>query len=150
MKKGNYIAAALFAALAGYVIWECSGFPPSKGGVPGPGIFPIIIAIIMLMASISLIMTTLRMRPEEDKPLNLASVGNKRVYLTMIVMIAYLLILPEVGFVATSAILMFALVQWFGRYSFIKCALWSLGIPCIIYFVFSEVLLVPFRFGFLM
>jgi putative tricarboxylic transport membrane protein len=150
MKRGNLAAAAAFAALAVFVIWESRNFPGSRGNVPGPAIFPTAIAVIMLMASLSLIITSLRMRPENDEVLGLFQENRRRVYLCMGIMAAYVVLVQIVGFCVTSALLLFGLIAWFGKYRFHVSALSSIAIVGIIYFVFSEVLHVPFRFGFLM
>ena len=150
MKKGNIIAALAFAAFAGFFIWEGASFPASKGNVPGPAVYPTIVAVLMLMASLSLLITSFRMKPEEDKPIGLWSNDNKRVYISMAVLVLYVFIMPYVGFLVTSSLLLFGLIKWFGNYRFHVCAISAIAVAGIIYFVFSEILLVPFRFGFLM
>ncbi len=47
MRKGNIIAGLICAALAVYVIVTCLGYPRAEAygtGVPGPGLWPGIIA----------------------------------------------------------------------------------------------------------
>ncbi len=150
MKKGNYIAAALFAAFALFVIWESASFPPSKARVPGPAVFPTIIAVVMLMASLSLILTTLRMAPEENRRIALNTPDTKRVYACMGILVVYTVLVPLIGFVTVSSVLMFGLIKWFGKYRFHICAVSALALSFFIYFIFSHVLHVPFRFGFLL
>ncbi len=150
MKKGNLIAASLFAAMAIFIIWESASFPRGKAGVPGPAVFPIITAVLMLMAALSLVITTLRMRPEDDKKLNLGRPDCVRVYVCMAVLLAYFGLVQVVGFCATSAVLLFGLIQWFGKYRFHVSAIASIAVTVVIYLVFSQVLNVPFRFGFLL
>ena len=150
MKKGNLAASALFAALAIFVIRESSFLPGGRAGVPGPAVFPTAVAVLLLMASLSLTISSFRMPPEEDRSLELLKPDCRRVYLCMAVMVAYVVILPLVGFCVTSSLLLFGLIKWFGRYRFHVCALSSLAIIAAIYLVFSELLYVPFRFGILM
>lgn len=150
MKKGNIIAALAFAAFALFYIWEARSFPPSKGTVPGPAVYPTIVATLMLMAALSLLITALRMKPEEDKPLGLLSDDSKRVYLSMAILVAYVVVMPHLGFVTASSVLLFGLIKWFGNYRFHVCALSAIAVSGIIYFVFSEILNVPFRFGVLL
>ncbi|MDR2390272.1 MAG: tripartite tricarboxylate transporter TctB family protein [Planctomycetota bacterium] len=150
MKRGNLAAAAAFAALAVFVIWASRAFPGSRGTVPGPAVFPTAIAVIMLMASLSLAIASFRMRPEDNKPLGLFREERRRVYLCMGIMAVYVVLVQIVGFCVTSVLLLFGLISWFGKYRFHVSALSSIAIVGIVYFVFSEVLHVPFRFGFLM
>ena len=44
MKKTNFIVSGVFAAFAIIIIVIAAGYPPSNHGVPGPGLFPILIA----------------------------------------------------------------------------------------------------------
>ena len=150
MKKGNFIAAAVFAALAIYVIVESSGYPAGRRGVPGPAFFPTAIAVVMLMAALSLVITTLRMKPNEDKPLNLGRSDCRRVYLCMAVLLVYTTLVPVVGFCTMSSVMLFAFIKWFGRYKFHYCAISAIAITGIVYFVFNTMLNVPFRFGVLL
>ena len=146
MKKGNYFAAAAFAALAIYVIVESAGFPVGRRGVPGPGFFPIAIAAIMLMAAVSLIITTIRMKPAEDKPLNLNRPDCLRVYVCMAVLVVYTALVPVVGFFTMSSVMVFSFIKWFSRYRFHYCAISALAVTSAIYYIF-KMLNVPFRFG---
>jgi putative tricarboxylic transport membrane protein len=104
----------------------------------------------MLMAAISLAITALRQRPEKDRKLNLGNPDCLRVYLCMAILIAYVLLVPLVGFCVMSSLLLFGLIQWFGGYQFHISALSALAVTGLVYFTFSELLHVPFRFGFLM
>ena len=58
MRKGNIIAGLICAALAVYVIVTCLGYPRAEAygtGVPGPGLWPGIIAALLLICSVGLI-----------------------------------------------------------------------------------------------
>lgn len=149
MKKGNFVTAACFAAFALYIIWECASFPRGKGNVPGPAFYPTAVATLMLMAAISLCISTIRMTPDEDKKLGLLDPDRVRVYICMGVLVVYTCLVPIVGFCVMSSLLLFGLIRWFGRYKFHICALSSVAVTGIIYCVFNYVLHVPFRFGFL-
>lgn len=150
MKKGNFVTAACFAAFAVYIIWECASFPASKGNVPGPGFYPTAVATLMLMAAISLCISTVRMTPEEDRTLGLLDPDRVRVYICMFVLVVYTVLVPIVGFCVMSALLLFGLILWFGRYDVHVCMFFSIAVTGVIYGVFNYVLHVPFRFGFLM
>lgn len=147
MKKGNFIAAFLFAAFAVFVIYESSPFPVGKRGVPGPGVFPTAVAVVMLMASLSLVITTLRMRAEDDKKLDLLKIDNIRVYISMAILVAYFFLVQFLGFFVTSTAMLFGFIQWFGKYNPFISAASAAAVAGITWYVFSEVLHVPFRFG---
>lgn len=149
MKKGNFITAGVFALFAVLVILQSMSFPAGKDGIPGPGFFPIAIAILMLLAAASLTITTLRMKPEEDTAIGMLSDDNKRVYVCMAILVLYLLVMPYVGFCTTSFVLLFGLIKWFGNYRLPSCALLSAAVVVPLFLVFSYVLNVPLRFGLL-
>lgn len=150
MKKGNVAAAVLFAALAAFVIVESSSLPGGRAGVPGPAVFPAAVAVLMLMAALSLVISSFRIPPGEDMRLNLLAPGSLRVYLCMAVMAAYVAVMPLAGFCAATSLFLFGLVKWFGGYRFHVCALSSLAVTAAVYLAFSELLYVPLRFGVLM
>ncbi|MCB7318848.1 tripartite tricarboxylate transporter TctB family protein [Lacrimispora sp. 210928-DFI.3.58] len=149
MKKGNMTLAGVFSLLAILVIIQSSFYPKGQDGIPGPGFFPIIIAVLMLAASISLIITTLRMLPEEDVPLGLSSLDNKRAYAAMGIMVLYVIVMPVLGFCVTSFLLLFGMIKWLSDYKYIVCCGASAGVIGMIYVVFSVVLHVSLSFGLL-
>lgn len=141
--------AGVFSLLAILVIIQSSFYPKGQDGIPGPGFFPIIIAVLMLAASISLVITTLRMLPEEDVPLGLSSLDNKRAYAAMGIMVLYVIVMPILGFCVTSFLLLFAMIKWLSDYKYIVCCGASAGVIGMIYVVFSVVLHVSLSFGLL-
>ncbi len=147
MKKGSLLAAALFSALAVYVIWECSSFPAGRARVPGPALYPTAVAVLMLIAAISLAISALRMTPEENRPIGIFSQDSRRVYLTMAGMAAYVALMYYVGFFTTSVAMLFGFIKWFGKYKSYVCFAWAVGVAGLTYGLFRYVLLVPFRFG---
>ena len=68
MRKGNIIAGIVCAAVALYVIVTCLSYPRAEAygtGVPGPGLWPGIIAALLLICSVGLIAATLMMKKED-------------------------------------------------------------------------------------
>ena len=83
MRKGNIIAGIVCAAVALYVIVTCLGYPRAEAygtGVPGPGLWPGIIAALLLICSVGLIAGTLMMKKEDLPELPMWTPGTKRVY----------------------------------------------------------------------
>ncbi len=147
MKKGLLLAAVLFSALALYVIWECLSFPPGRGRVPGPALYPTAIAILMLLSAVSIAVNALRMTPGEDRAIGIFAADNRRVYLSMALLVVYVAAMYFVGFLTTSAAMLFGFIRWFGKYRPHVCALWAVGLSATVYCIFRFILLVPFRFG---
>ncbi len=149
MKKGNFIIAGVFSLLGLFVIVQSLSFPRGRAGIPGPGMVPIMIAVLMIVASASLVLSTLRMTSAEDVPLGLRSEGHRRVYLCMAILVLYLILMPQIGFCIASFLLLFGLIKWFGNYRYWVCAVVSAFLTGIVFGLFSEVLHVPLRFGLL-
>lgn len=149
MKKGNFVTAGIFALFAVFIIINSLTFPASRDGIPGPGFFPIVIAVLMLLAAVSLTVTSLRMKDGEDMVLKLFTDDNKRVYICMGLLVLYLAVMSQVGFCVSSFALLLGLIRWFGRYKLLFCAIFSAAVVVPLYLVFSFVLHVPLNFGLL-
>ena len=127
MRKGNIIAGIVCAAVALYVIVTCLGYPRAAAygtGVPGPGLWPGIIAELPMWTP-----------------------GTKRVYISMAILLVYMLVLSTVGFIIPSVIMLFVFCQWFHRGAVWKNAVISIAVILVIYYVFKNFLNVPIDFG---
>ncbi len=147
MKKGNIIIASIFSVFAIFVIYMSLQLPPSKDGVPGPGTWPILISVIMLGAAITIIINSLRNKENEELLLN--TPNHIRVYITMGILVGYLLIMYFIGFFVSSVLMLYILITWFGNYKLLVRIITSLIVVTIVYLVFTQILNVPFRFGLL-
>ena len=142
MRKGNIIAGIVCAAVALYVIVTCLGYPRAEAygtGVPGPGLWPGIIAALLLICSVGLIAGTLMMKKEDLPELPM--------YISMAILLVYMLVLSTVGFIIPSVIMLFAFCQWFHRGVVWKNAVISIAVILVIYYVFKNFLNVPIDFG---
>lgn len=149
MKKGNLFFAGGFSVLAILVIIQSCFYPEGREGIPGPGFFPILIATLMLTATLSLIISSLKMKPEEDRPVVLASINNKRAYITMGIMVLYVFIMPFLGFCVTTFIMLFGMIRWLSHYKSRVCVLISAVVVALIFVIFRMVLNVSLNFGLL-
>ncbi|RHS64643.1 tripartite tricarboxylate transporter TctB family protein [Clostridium sp. AM45-5] len=85
---------------------------------------------------------------KEDLPeLPMWTPGTKRVYISMVILLVYMLVLSTVGFIIPSVIMLFAFCQWFHRGAIWKNAVISIAVILVIYFVFKNFLNVPIDFG---
>ncbi|MDY0287880.1 MAG: tripartite tricarboxylate transporter TctB family protein [Sphaerochaeta sp.] len=147
MKKGNLIFAGAFSALAIFIIYFAMQLPKARGGVPGPGYWPIMISIIMLVAAVTVGIQAFT--KEDDTPLELSTSDHKRVYLAMGLLVVYLLGMYYIGFGIATFIMLYGFITWFGKYAWIFRIIMALAITAVVYSVFVYVLKVPFRFGIL-
>lgn len=146
MKKSNCILAIICSVLSIYVIATAMKYPKGVAGVPGPGVFPIMISVLLLATSVSIMVSSSKM---EDSEIGWLSDDSKRVYISMIVLIVYVVALSKIGFVVTSVIFMTSMLQWFRNGKPVINALISLIFVALVYLVFSIVLNVPMDFGIL-
>ncbi len=146
MKKGNLVLSAICAILGIVVIVIAMGYPSAKDygtGVPGPGLWPIVIAAILLICSVLLAWRTLKMDAAEDTKLELFSTGSQRVYLTMGILIVYMLVLKPLGFLLATTALEFVFIQWFAKKNPLITLVISVAVTLVIYSVFQFALNVP-------
>jgi putative tricarboxylic transport membrane protein len=149
MRKANYIVSGVFIAFAIAIIAIANTFPSNNQGVPGPGMFPIIIASLIIVSALILFMATLRMPESQDTKVDLTSPNVINTYITMAGLIVYVVLLPSVGFVSTTTLMLFLYMKWFSKKAWWKCLAISLCFTLAIYGLFGSVLNVPMRFGFL-
>ena len=105
---------------------------------------PLIIAVII---SAALFINTLRMKPEDDVPVDLTSRNVLNVYITIAGLIVYITLLPLLGFITTTSIMLLLFFKWFSKYAWWKCLLISVLFTVGIWLLFGIVLNVPMRYG---
>ena len=149
MKKANIIFSIIFAVFSvAVIVYTYNTFPAGRQGVPGPGVFPIIVASVMLLCSIIIFLTYIRSK--DDKPFGLISESTIRAYITIGLMVVYLVAAPIVGFLAVTFLFLVGTIKWFSKRGWIYVVSVSLGINVFVYVSFSIVLNVPLPTGFLM
>jgi len=149
MKKANFIVSGVFAAFAIFIIAISMGYPPSNHGVPGPGMFPILIASLILISALVLVIQTLRMPKTGDTAIDLKSKNVLNVYITMAGLIVYIVLMPMIGFIVATSIMLVLYIKWFSKRPWWKCILISVVFTIAIFLLFGSVLNVPMRFGLL-
>lgn len=149
MRKANLIASGIFTAFAIFIITLASKYPPSNHGVPGPGMFPIIIASLIIVSAVALVIVTLKAGSKEDAEIDLKSKNIINVYITMTGLIIYTILLPKLGFVSMTFVMLTLYIKWFSKRPWWKCLVISLLFTLTIFFLFGSVLNVPMRFGYI-
>ena len=148
MKKGNYIVSCICIILAIFIVSMASTYPASKDGVPGPGVFPILIAILLFLSALSLIIST-SVDKTDDVSIKLNDKDTHRSYITMGILIFYIILLPMVGMLLMNIIMLSGLFIWFNRKSYVQYILLASVISIGVYLLFSKILFVPLDFGLL-
>jgi len=148
MKKANIVFGILFIIFSvSVIVFTLINFPAGVNNVPGPAMFPVIIASIMILASLFIIFHYLRLK--EDVVINWLSNDKLRAYIAMAIIIIYVFIVPIVGFYVMSFVLLMILIRWFRKKSFVYTAIVSIAILGLVFVVFNIALRVPLNFGIL-
>ena len=146
MKKINLIFSGICAAIGIFLIVLAAGYPTAADygtGVPGPGLWPIVISAFMLALAALLVMKTIKMPAEKNVDVPMWNEGTKRVYITMGILFAYTLVLQFLGFIIATTIMEAVFIQWFAKKKPWLTAVFAVGITLVIYLVFQYVLNVP-------
>lgn len=101
MKKYNIGISALLIVLSVLVIRSSLQSDAAvQGTAMGPGVWPTILSIVMILLSVVLIVQTLvRPRPEgEEKPIDFTSSGMKRIYILIGLLALFCLLIKLFGF----------------------------------------------------
>ena len=150
MKKGNIIASVLCIALGAYVVITSLGYPKSEvygTGAPGPGLWPGVIGAGLIAASLWVLIKALTTPAEEQGQIEVWGVGQKRVYVTMAILLVYAYLMTIVGFIPTTIVMLFIFVHWFAKYKWWQTLLISVAVSVFVYIVFKFALNVPIDFG---
>jgi putative tricarboxylic transport membrane protein len=146
MKKMNLIFSGICAAIGVFLIGLAAGDPTAADygtGVPGPGLWPIVISAVMLAMAALLVMKSVKMPAEKNVDVPMWNEGTKRVYITMGILFAYTLVLEFLGFIIATTIMEAIFIQWFAKKKPIITVLISVVVTLVIYCVFQFVLNVP-------
>ena len=150
MKKGNIITSTICMIVSIIVLVVAAGYPRAEAygtGVPGPGMWPICIAACMLVTSIALLISALRTKKEDDTELGMWNDGTKRVYISMIGLVVYVVALNILGFIIATILMLFGFIQWFSKAKPVKSIIISVLVTLLIYCIFKFLLNVPVDFG---
>ena len=144
------VSVLLFSLAAFWQAYEISGF----AGLTTPGVFPMLATGTMVLASLFVLADTAR-RPAEAEG---AAVAKRFVaeilpvrHMVLIgLVLAYLLLLPSLGFIASSALFLLAAFQYLWRRHVLITLLLSAGALAAVYVIFRIVFQVVLPEGSLM
>jgi len=143
VRRRDLAAAAVLLAFALFAIIKALGLRFGTVAVPGPGFFPLCLAMALCLASIGLIVQTLRAVPAAVRAAPaeavVSSAGARRsaVAGTLVSLLIYALVLEWLGFLlATFALLLF-FFRTLQRQSWLVVVTGSLATSLLSYLVFK-------------
>lgn len=148
MKKTNVVFSSLAMVFAGFVFFVTRAWPKSKDGVPGPAVFPRIVAGIILCCSVAVLVRTL-LSKDDGSGTSYGTRDQLRVYMTMGALFVYFILMRYLGFIIDSAIMLTCFFAWFSRKRLWQCVIIAIASSLVIYLVFAKCLNVSMRFGLL-
>jgi putative tricarboxylic transport membrane protein len=146
MKKNDMIAGSIFIALGIFIFTQTISYPSPEKGHPGPGLFPNILAILFIGFGGSLIFKAQKLLSKDEMEV---TSGPKRVSNALFVLgivTVYVILVDSIGFLITSAVLLFVLMKILGV-TLLRSAAASITITLFINLMFSKILRVPLPIG---
>lgn len=145
MKKNDFIAGGLFIALGLFIFTQTFTYPSLEKGHPGPDLFPNILAILFIGFGLALILKARKLLPKTEMPCSTPKRISNAFFVVGIVA-AYVILVNRVGFLITSAILLFILMKKL-EVTLFKSVITSVLITLFINLLFSKILRVPLPYG---
>ena len=149
MKKANIVtalASMIFSSVIGFFAVK---MPAGSQGVPGPGVFPLLVCAMMFLSGAVVLAGAVRDKAAEQMEL-IPEEARSRVLLLMAALVIYVGAVFLLGYLTASVLFITAVIRWIGKYSWIRCLAAGAGIALAVYLVFTQVLNVPLYFGLLM
>ena len=138
----NYIVGVLGAVIGGLIMQAASTFPlPFTENGPGPGFWPFSLGAVLCSVAVFLLLYTFWNRTElAGEQVALTSVGNKRVYLMMGLVVLFCVLINLLGFYPASALLIIAIMRLMDYRNIKVIALTTVLTLVFIYLVFGMLL----------
>lgn len=150
MEMSNYVIAFI-AALVGAAIAYTSygyGIEMSMFG-PGAGFWPFILGVALMAVAALLVFDTLRNKKTfQEQQVILITVDNVLVYKMMAIVIAYVIVLPIIGFYLATILFLASAMYLLGARKLPLIASVTLIFNAVIYVVFDELLSLSFPLPF--
>lgn len=137
--KEDAIAGGCFIALAVAFIIPSLSFPGGTAdGVPGPGYFPILLGVLLILLSIGLIVTGIVKKTSFNVVDELFKANAKPFILTIVAVIAYLILWNLLPFLVNTSLFLFALGLIYER-KIVYNIIFSVATTAVLYLVFDNV-----------
>ena len=114
-KQRNLLTSVLFLVFGVFMFIQSQGVKHKIASDVGSGYVPAFIAGCLIVVSVAkLIITLTRHDPDADKKQKSDS-SNIGGVVTVLIMLAYMLAFEPVGFIVSSVVFLFALMNWFAN-----------------------------------
>lgn len=142
MRKGTLISGLLLLALGGYVIVQAMRFPSPPDNTPGPGVFPIMVAVA-LVGLVLLMLLENRTNTDNKPVIDIKSRDFHRVIYVALALGAYVALLEVVGFLIATPLALLATMLIVNRQGIVTKVIVSGLTTAALYGLFQSLLKVP-------
>ena len=160
MKKVSDVISILFIIIAASFFAIAGSFPPGSNGATGPGWFPRIMCVIIIILSVINLVTThlnYSSMTEEQKAADdavikkMVSRDNTIVWVTILATLAYVMGIQYIGFVVSSIAYMLVMGFYYKAHEISKIAFIVIpfALTGVLYYVFTNLLHVVLPAGIL-
>ena len=147
MRFNDSIVGVVLVAFGAWVIFLTRDFPSLKVGIPGPALFPRILAGLLIIAGLVLFTQNFRSRrPLFEVDRTISHLGLLNVLFVCVAILGYILFVKFLGFLIVSFIILFGLMKCL-RVRIHFSLIMASGITLFIYVLFNKFLLVPLPWG---
>lgn len=131
--KSNPLAV-IFLLVAVVVITYASQFP--EGGELGPGFFPILVSVAIIVFAVVDIVV------DDDTELEMSDFSMIPAAVMFVFLTAYLLLMPYTGFLVGTMLFLPIGLYYSNIRSKLMIALISVGLPIVLFYIFSDLFMV--------
>lgn len=148
MKRNDIIAGGMFIALGLFIFTQTHKFPSLEKGHPGPDLFPNLLAFLFIAFGAVLVFKAGKLSPQNTEPSFSTPKKISNALFVLGIVAIYVIVVNKIGFLITSAVLLFLLMKKLGV-PFAKSVFASILITLFINLLFSKILRVPLPYGIL-
>lgn len=157
MRKISMATSVVFIVVAVFFFIISLSFPPGSNGAVGPGYFPRIMCVLVVILSCLNLINDVRghkkmvAKGEKEEELTIFKKENLRVWITVGITLLYVIAVKAIGFVVSSIAFLFVLNTYFRVHQKSKVAfvIIPFAVVAVLYFIFHNLLHVVLPAGLL-
>lgn len=157
MRKISMATSVVFIVVAVFFFIISLSFPPGSNGAVGPGYFPRIMCVLVVILSCLNLINDVRghkkmvAKGEKEEELTIFKKENLRVWITVGITLLYVIAVKAIGFVVSSIAFLFVLNTYFRVHQKSKVAfvIIPFAVVVVLYFIFHNLLHVVLPAGLL-
>jgi len=146
----SYLPSALFIACSLIAIVQALGFPSAAGEIPGPALFPLLLAVALGVMGIALAVQTWRKCSANgiSTETELESATHPFALPGLVVcLVTYTILMPWLGFISTTVFFLYVCLRIFGHRGGVRAWAFAFGTSYVLVFIFAQLMNVPLPSG---